>query len=107
MTSVQLASDQVWESVDLVHLYSKREMKAARPRLVLTATATPRPPEPERHRRQRQRRLNMTEVSELIKKYEQQVPVKELAEQFGIHRTTVTAILQRQRAGYSLASRKE
>ena len=85
--------------VDLVHLYSKRETEAARLRLVLSATATPRPPEPKRHRRQRQHRLSMTEITKLIKKYEQQVPVKELAEQFGIHRTTVTAILQWQRAG--------
>jgi transposase len=37
----------------------------------------------------------MSEITELIKKYEQQVPVKELAKQFGIHRLTVTALLRR------------
>jgi hypothetical protein len=31
----------------------------------------------------------------LINAYEQQVPVKELAQRFGIHRLTVTALLQR------------
>jgi Mn-dependent DtxR family transcriptional regulator len=37
----------------------------------------------------------MTEVAELIKDYERQVPVKELAERFGVHRLTVTALLRR------------
>jgi hypothetical protein len=67
----------------------------ARPRLVLTATATPRPPEPEGHRRQRQHRLSMTEITKLIKKYEQHASVKDLAKQFGIHCLTVTALLKR------------
>ena len=53
-------------------------------RLVLSATATPRQPEgPKRHRRQRQHRLSRTGITKLIKKYEQQVPVKDLAKQFG------------------------
>ena len=37
----------------------------------------------------------MTEITNLIKKYEQQASVKDLAKQFGIHRLTVTAHLQR------------
>jgi hypothetical protein len=37
----------------------------------------------------------MAEVTELIKEYERQVPVKDLAKQFGIHRLTVTALLRR------------
>jgi hypothetical protein len=37
----------------------------------------------------------MTEITKLIKVYEQQEPVKELAQKFGIHRSTVTAILER------------
>jgi hypothetical protein len=32
----------------------------------------------------------MTEVTMLIKEYEQQATVKELAQRFGIHRLTVT-----------------
>ena len=35
----------------------------------------------------------MTEVTELIKEYEQQATVKELAQRFGIHRLTVSALL--------------
>jgi hypothetical protein len=37
----------------------------------------------------------MTEVTELIKEYEQQATVKELAQRFGIHRLTVSALLKR------------
>jgi hypothetical protein len=37
----------------------------------------------------------MTEVTELIKEYEKQASVKELAQRFGIHRVTVTALLRR------------
>jgi DNA-binding IclR family transcriptional regulator len=36
----------------------------------------------------------MTEISKLIKEYEQGASVKELAQRFGIHRTTVTKQLQ-------------
>ena len=79
-----------------MRLYSKRGTEAARLRLVLSATATPRPTEgTKRNRRQRQRRLNMTEVTELIKEYEQHASIKDLAKQFGIHRLTVTALVRR------------
>jgi lambda repressor-like predicted transcriptional regulator len=37
----------------------------------------------------------MTGVTELINAYEQEVPVKDLAQRFGIHRLTVTALLRR------------
>jgi excisionase family DNA binding protein len=37
----------------------------------------------------------MTEVTELIKEYEQQATVKELAQRFGVHRLTVSALLKR------------
>jgi hypothetical protein len=79
-----------------VRLYSNPEAAAARLRLVRTMAETPRPAErPKRHRRQFQRRLSVTEVAELIKEYEQQASVKELAQRFGIHRLTVTALLRR------------
>jgi transposase len=50
----------------------------------------------------------MTEVTELIHEYEQGALVKELSQLFGIHRVTVTALLQRhgvemRRAGLALA----
>jgi transposase len=37
----------------------------------------------------------MSEMSKLIKEYEQGALVKELAERFGVHRVTVTALLER------------
>jgi hypothetical protein len=37
----------------------------------------------------------MTEVRMLIKEYEQRASVKDLAQRFGIHRLTVTALLRR------------
>jgi len=37
----------------------------------------------------------VTEVAELIKEYESQVALKDLARKFGVHRLTVTAYLQR------------
>lgn len=45
--------------------------------------------------RQAHRRLSQTEVANLISAYREQVPVKELAHRFGIHRVTVTALLRR------------
>jgi hypothetical protein len=57
---------------------------------------SPRPAEgTKRHRRQHQRRLNMTEITELIKEYDREVPIKELAQKFRIHCDTVASILRR------------
>jgi hypothetical protein len=58
------------------------------------AAETPRPAEGPRKPRQRHRRLSMSEMSKLIKEYEQGALVKELAERFGVHRATVTALLE-------------
>lgn len=44
---------------------------------------------------QRQRRLSLTEVAELIKEYESGLTVKGLAQGFGVHRVTVTALPHR------------
>ena len=43
------------------------------------------------------------EVSQLIKAYGEQASVKELAQSFGIHRVTVTALLRRHRVELRLA----
>jgi transposase len=82
--------------VELGASYSNREADVARLRLARMAAETPRPAEGSRKPGQHQRRLSMTEVAELIKEYERGVMVKELAERFGVHRVTVTALLQRQ-----------
>jgi transcriptional regulator of aromatic amino acid metabolism len=81
--------------VELVRLYSNPEAEADHLRRVRSAASTPRPAEGLRQPRQRQRRLSMTEVTMLIKAYERQDPVRELARRFGIHRQTVTALLRR------------
>jgi transposase-like protein len=79
---------------ELVRLYSNR-----RQRLVGFVLCGVRPEHRDQPKieelRQRHRRLSMTEVTELIKEYEQQATVKELAQLFGINRMTVTALLQR------------
>jgi DNA-binding NtrC family response regulator len=91
--------------VELVRLYSNLSAEADHLRRVRSAASSPRPVDGHERPRQHQRRLSMTEVTKLISAYEQQASVKELAhkelahkelaQQFGIHRTTVTALLQR------------
>jgi AraC-like DNA-binding protein len=81
--------------VELVRLYSNPEAEADHLRRVQSAASSPRPAGVSRQPRQRQRRLSMTEVTKLIKEYEQHASVKELAQRFGIHRTTVTELLRR------------
>jgi DNA-binding NtrC family response regulator len=85
----------------LVRLYSKQEAEAARLRSLKSAAGTARQAgERSQQARQRHRRLSLTEVAELIKEYEQEAtPVKDLARRFGIHRATVTALLQRHGVG--------
>jgi hypothetical protein len=45
--------------------------------------------------RQRQHRLSEEEAAELVASYRQQKSIKQLAQQFAIHRTTVAARLRR------------
>jgi hypothetical protein len=69
--------------VELVRLYSKQVAEAARLRsLTSKASASRQAAVRKQQPRQRQRRLSMTDVAELIKEYEQQVPVKDLAQRF-------------------------
>jgi hypothetical protein len=81
--------------VELVRLYSNPEVESDHLRRVRSTASSPRPANGSRQPRQHQRRLSMTEVTELINAYEQEVSVKDLAQQFGIHRLTVTALLRR------------
>jgi transcriptional regulator of acetoin/glycerol metabolism len=48
-----------------------------------------------KRQRQLQRRLTDAEVAELVTAYEDHELVHEIAQRFGIHRTTVTALLRR------------
>jgi DNA-binding CsgD family transcriptional regulator len=82
--------------VELVRLYSNLfGGPAARLRRVRCAASAPRPSEGPQHPRQHQRRLSPTEVIELIVAYGDGESIKHLAQRFGIHRVTVTALLRR------------
>jgi hypothetical protein len=81
--------------VELVHAYSNLLTHAETLLQLRVKASSPRPAGGPKRHRQHQRRLRESEVEELIAAYEQLEPVKELAELFGIHRTTVTTILQR------------
>ena len=81
--------------VELVRLYSNPAREAAHLRRARSAASTHRPAGGRKQPRQHQRRLTMTEITELMKEYQQGASVKELAQRFGIHRVTVTAVLQR------------
>ena len=78
-----------------MHLYSNPAVEVAELQRVRCAALSPRPAEGLRRPRQHHRRLSKTEVTELINGYGQGAPVKDLAQWFGIHRVTVTALLQR------------
>lgn len=81
--------------MDLVRLYSNPAADADHLRRVQSAASSSRPADRSRQSRQHHRRLSITDVAELIKEYKQQASVKELAQRFGIHRVTVTALLRR------------
>jgi hypothetical protein len=87
--------EHFYRGVELELLYSNRELETARLRLVRSTADSVRHDGRKQRPRQRHRRLSMTEVAELIKEYEQGALVKELAQRFGVHRVTVTALLQR------------
>ena len=80
---------------ELVHLYSNPAWEAGHLTRVRSAASSHGPTRPPKQPRQHQRRLSQTEVAELIKEYEQGASVNELAQRFGIHRVTVTALLRR------------
>jgi hypothetical protein len=84
--------------VELVRLYSNLSREAELLRRVGSAASSPRPADGSRQARQHQRRLSMTEVTKLIKAYDEQETIKELAKRCGIHRLTVTALLRRRGA---------
>jgi DNA-binding CsgD family transcriptional regulator len=78
-----------------VHLYSNPPAGLETlPKLLVRAISTPRPRE-RQAARQAQVRLDTHRANELAMAYRAGKAMKELAERFGIHRTTVTAVLQR------------
>jgi hypothetical protein len=81
-----------WE---LVRLYSNHEAEAVQLRLVGREASARRRAGGAEQRRQSHRHLGPDEVVELIAAYSRKEPVYRLAERFGIHRVTVTALLRR------------
>jgi lambda repressor-like predicted transcriptional regulator len=82
--------------VDLVRAYSNPSDQVERLRLLLEL---PRDARRERHQRppkQAQTRLDPEGVTQLVAGYQAGGRVKQLARQFGIHRLTVSSILQRE-----------
>jgi DNA-binding transcriptional regulator LsrR (DeoR family) len=78
-----------------VRLYSNpRDGLETLPKLLVKAISTPRALE-RRAARQTQVRLDSHQANELAMAYRAGGATTELAERFGIHRTTVTAILER------------
>jgi DNA-binding transcriptional regulator LsrR (DeoR family) len=81
--------------VELVHLYSNPPAGLETlPKLLVRATSTLRRRE-RATARQVQVRLDPHQANELATAYRAGKATKELAERFGIHRATVTAVLQR------------
>jgi len=81
--------------VELMHAYSNLSREAECLHRLRREALSPRPARGAKRPRQHQRRINKAEVRELIKEYEQGALIKELAQRFGIHRLTVTALLRR------------
>jgi predicted DNA-binding protein (UPF0251 family) len=81
--------------VELVRHYSNpRAAFETLPHLLAKATSAPRPHERPAPRRA-QVRLEPDQINALAVAYREGKAVKELARNFGVHRTTVTAILER------------
>jgi predicted DNA-binding protein (UPF0251 family) len=81
--------------VGLLGGYSNPDIVARLERILAGQKANPASARTVRSARQRQRRLSPDEVLELIRLRETDTEIEVLAEQFGIHRTTVMALLQR------------
>jgi hypothetical protein len=81
--------------VELVRLYSNLAVGGLALVELRVQAATRHRPADRAVARQVHHRLSQAEVAEMISAYRQGEPVKELAQRFGIHRVTVTAILRR------------
>jgi DNA invertase Pin-like site-specific DNA recombinase len=82
--------------VELVHLYSNPPAwLEGLPKLLARARSTPRPRD-RPSARQVQVRLDARQVNDLAAAFQDGRTMKELAKQYGIHRTTVSALLRRQ-----------
>jgi hypothetical protein len=81
--------------VELVHLY--RTFPGGHPRLcdAAAATSTRRARSAQQRPKQRQHRLSQAEVVELIAAYRERKSIKEVAQRYEVHRSTVAPLLGR------------
>jgi hypothetical protein len=87
-----------------VRLYSNLERLGPQLRHAgCSAAASLRPHEEFGRPRQRHRRLSGEEIIQLIKAYEDHQPVHQIAQKFGIHRVTASALLRRHGAAMRCA----
>jgi hypothetical protein len=82
--------------VEVVHAYSNQHGQAMYLQQMYEIASSMRRPRQQAASRQGQVRLDLPQVNDLIKGYRAGASAKVLAASFGIHRITVTAILQRQ-----------
>jgi hypothetical protein len=82
--------------LELVHLYSNQHSLAKRLLRLHATASSARRPRQQPTSRQRQVRLDPLRIKELTQSYLSGASHKALAERFGVHRTTVTAVLLRE-----------
>ena len=91
-----VTNDPTHHRVELVQVYSNLFRGEAGLGDVATSASKRRASRGAERPRQRQRRLSPAEVMQLVAAYRGQgTPMTKLARSFGVHRTTVAAILQR------------
>lgn len=79
--------------MELLEVYSNRTHELGKLRKLLNLPKAARP-EPRHPTKQAQKRLAPDEVAELLRAYQAGGRTKQLAIQFGVHRTTVTGLLK-------------
>jgi lambda repressor-like predicted transcriptional regulator len=89
--------------VDLVRAYSNPSDQVEHLRALMELPRAVRRERRQRPPKQAQTRLDREEIAHLVAAYQAGGRIKQLARQFGIHRLTVSSILQRQ--GVTLRSR--
>lgn len=92
---VRLLLKHKYYLVELVHLYSNREAWLETLRQLLIKATSARRPHGQPVSRQTQIRLNPHQATALAAAYRDGLTMKELAQRFGVHRTTVSALLRR------------
>jgi AraC-like DNA-binding protein len=81
--------------VELLRLYSNRQKLPKRLRDVRSEAFAKHRAHPASSIRQSQRRLDSAAIARLVQRYVDGSAIKDLAAEFGVHRTTITTLLRR------------